>query len=268
MSWCAFNPHATHEKYLHKEQNMAHVVTGVLRRGGRALRSVGPATVAVTVALIIGAAGFADAATGGNFLVGKTNTDNATTILRDTTGIPLALSAPAGKSPLSVTNSTQVNRLNAQYVGGDSASQLQSTGGAGSTAAEADIPLTEAYEPMASTGPLPAGTYYVSATALLSTNGDEPAYCEIGAAGVTNYGGGANAIDVQAAETLVATVPAGTVLSESCAGDGISQYAYNAAITAIRINSNSVGTTPTTRRNRIVPFLPKRAPVIGPLRAS
>jgi hypothetical protein len=247
---------------------MAHVVTGVLRRGGRALRSVGPATVAVTVALIIGAAGFADAATGGNFLLGRTNTDNATSILKDTTGIPLALSAPAGKSPLSVTNSTQVNRLNAQYVGGDSASQLQSTGGAGSTAAEADIPLTDAYEPVVSTGRLPAGTYYVSATALLYTNGDEPAYCELSTATVTNYGGGANADYAQAAETLVATVPANTVLSESCAGDGTGQYAFNAAVTAIRINSNSMGTAPTARRNHIVPFLPKRAPVIGPRRAS
>ena len=151
---------------------MAHVVTGVLRRGGRALRSVGPATVAVTVALIIGAAGFADAATGGSFLLGRTNADNATTVLSDSTGIPLALSAPPGKSPLSVTNSTQVNRLNAQYVGGDSASQLQSTGGAGITSAGADIPLTDAYEPVATTGPLPAGTYYVSATALLFTGGE------------------------------------------------------------------------------------------------
>ena len=103
---------------------MTHVVTGVLRRGGRALTSLGPATVAATVALIIAAAGFADAATGGNFLLGKTNTDNATSILSDSTGIPLALSAPSGKSPFSVNSTTQVNRLNAQYVGGDSASQL------------------------------------------------------------------------------------------------------------------------------------------------
>jgi hypothetical protein len=244
---------------------MAHVVTGVLRRGGRALRSVGPATVAVTVALIIGAAGFADAATGGSFLLGRTNADNATTILSDSTGIPLALSAPPGKSPLSVTNSTLVNRLNAQYVGGDSASQLQSTGGAGITFGGADIPLTDAYEPVASTGRLPAGTYYVSATALLYTNGDAAAYCEVSTASVTNYGGGANADYAQAAETVVATAPAGTVLSESCVGDGAGQYAFNAAVTAIRINSNSVGTMPTARRYHIVPFLPKKGPpVIGP----
>ena len=38
---------------------MAHVVTGVLRRGGRALRSVGPATVAVTVVTVATRAGLA-----------------------------------------------------------------------------------------------------------------------------------------------------------------------------------------------------------------
>ena len=101
--------------------------------GGRC-RSLGPATVAVTLALIIGAAGFADAATGGDFLLGRTNTDNATSVLTDSTGVPLSLNAPSGKSPLSVNSTTQVNRLNAQYVGGDSASQLQSTGGIGITA--------------------------------------------------------------------------------------------------------------------------------------
>jgi hypothetical protein len=45
----------------------------------------------MALALIIGAAGFADAATGGTFLLGRTNTDNATSVLTDTTGVPLAL---------------------------------------------------------------------------------------------------------------------------------------------------------------------------------
>jgi hypothetical protein len=85
---------------------------------------------------------------------------------------------------------------------------------------------------------------------------------------VTNYGGGANADYAQAAETLVATVPAGTVLSESCAGDGAGQYAYNAAITAIRINSSSVGTAPTADRNHTVPGLQKGRPSSARSRAS
>jgi len=244
---------------------MAHVVTGVLRRGLRALRSVGPATVAVTVALVIGAAGFADAATGGNFLLGRTNTDNATSVLKDTTGIPLALSAPSGKSPLSVTSTTQVNRLNAQYVGGDSAAQLRSTGGEGITAAGAGIPLTGSYAPVVATGPLPAGTYYVSASAQLYTAETGVGYCEVTTPGMADYGGGGNAdYYTEAVETVVATVPAGTVLSEECEGLGTGQSVYDAAITAIRVNSNSVGTVPTERRIHIVPYLRKGAPVIGP----
>jgi hypothetical protein len=248
---------------------MAHVVTGVLRRGGRALRSVGPATVAVTVALIIGAAGFADAATGGDFLLGRNNTDNATSILRDSTGIPLALSAPAGKSPLSVTNSTQVNRLNAQYVGGDSASQLQSTGGVGITAAAAHIALPlDTYVSVASTGPLPAGIYYASATADLQGSAGTD-YCKIiGSAGSvpTDWGGGNSTGFTQSAETTVATVPANTVLTETCYGESSDQYAYDAAIMAIRITASSAGTEPTVLPHRIVPGLPKASPgvIIGP----
>jgi hypothetical protein len=243
---------------------MTHVVTGVLRRGGRALRSLGPATVAVTVALIIGAAGFADAATGGNFLLGRTNTDNATSVLTNTTGVPLSLNASTGKAPLSVNSATQVNRLNAQYVGGDSASQLRSTGGVGITAAAADIPLTASYVAVAATGPLPAGTYFVSATALLYTGGAEPAYCVI-TPGPTSNGGGGNAnFYSQAAETTVVTVTSRTVVEEECLGDGTGQDVYDAAITAIRINSSSEGTVPTALPRHIVPGLRPSSPVIGP----
>src|ERR1700722_3097770 len=100
-------------------------MTGVLRRGGRAFRSLGPGAIAVAaVALVIGGAGGADAATGGNFLLGNTNTETSTSVLTDTTGIPLSLNAVAGKQPFSVNSTVQVNLLNAQYVGGQSAAQL------------------------------------------------------------------------------------------------------------------------------------------------
>jgi hypothetical protein len=243
---------------------MAHVVTGVLRRAGRAVRSLGPGTVAVTLALIIGAAGFADAATGGNFLLGRTNTDNATSVLTDTTGIPLSLNAPSGKSPLSVNSTTQVNRLNAQYVGGQSARQLQATGGIGLTAAAVDIPLPRnATTEVAATGELAAGTYYVSATAMLFADGTLPVYCRINAA-PTNWGGGSGANYIQAAETTDVTVPANTVLTEVCYAYGTNQQAYDAAIMAIRITSSSAGTEPTPLPHRIVPGLRKRSLGGGP----
>jgi hypothetical protein len=246
---------------------MAHVVTGVLRRGGRAIRSLGPATVAVTLALIIGAAGFADAATGGTFLLGRTNTDNATSVLTDTTGVPLSLNAPSGKSPLSVNSSLQVNRLNAQYVGGQSAKQLQATGGIGLTAPAVDIPLpTQVTTEVAATGELAAGTYYVSATAMLYAGGTSPIYCRINGA-PTNWGGGSGANYLQAAETADVTVAANTVLTEVCYAYGTHQLAYDAAIMAIRITSSSPGTVPTRLPRHIVPGLRKRSMVGEPPRS-
>jgi hypothetical protein len=233
---------------------VAHVITGAARRGARAIRSAGPATVAVSIALLIGAASFANAANGGNFLLGKTNTENATAVLKDSTGIPLSLHAPAGQSPFSVNSTTQVNRLNAQYVGGEDAAQLQSTGGAGTTGPGAAIGLSDAYADVASTGPLPAGTYYVSATALIYTNETGPAYCVISSSPYAYGGGGGGAeASAQAAETAVATVAANTVLSERCAGYGNHQIVDNAEIIAIRIDSSSVGTKPLGKFKRFPP---------------
>ena len=243
---------------------MAHVVTGVLRRAARAVRSLGPATVAVALALIIGAAGFADAATGGNFLLGRSNTDNATSVLTDSTGVPLSLNAPSGKAPLSVNSTLQVNRFNAQYVGGQSAKQLQATGGIGLTAAAADIPLpNEITTAVASTGELAAGTYYVSATAMLYVDGTSPVYCRISGA-PTNWGGGSGANYIQAAEITDVTVTANTVLTEVCYAYGTNQQAYDAAIMATRIASSSAGTTPTLLPHHIIPGLRKRSLAGGP----
>lgn len=243
---------------------MAHVVTGVLRRGGRAVRSLGPATVAVALALIIGAAGFADAATGGTFLLGRTNAVDATSVLTDRTGTPLSLNAPSGRSPFSVNSSTQVNRLNAQYLGGRSARQLQATGGVGLTAAAVDIPLpTEVTTQVATTGELAAGTYYVSATAMVYAGGTSPVYCRIDNA-PTNWGGGSGPNYVQAAETTYVTVPANTALTEICFAFGSHQVAFDAAIMAIRITASSVGTGATQPPHHIVPYLRKRTSYGGP----
>jgi hypothetical protein len=226
---------------------MAHVTTGVLRRGARALRAVGPGTIAVAaVALVIGGVGAADAATGGNFLLGDTNVASSTSVLTDTTGIPLSLNAADGKQPLSVNSTVQVNRLNAQYVGGQSAAQLQTTGGVGATGSGVNTPLPATLTTtVVSTGALPAGTYYVTATALVFTGGPDTAYCRIDSAPLTYGGGGGGDTDyVQAAETGVVTVAAGTVVSEGCYATGSGQYADDASITAIRISSSSVGSVP------------------------
>lgn len=142
--------------------------TGRRRGLPRFARSVSPAAVAVTVSLLIGGAGFADAATGGSFLLGKANTETSTASLADSKGTPLTLSAPARKAPLAVNRTAMVKNLNAQYVGGRTAAALAATGGEGFTAANTDTPVGFFPSAVVSTGKLPAGTYYVSATALAS----------------------------------------------------------------------------------------------------
>jgi hypothetical protein len=69
-----------------------------------ALRSLHPSSVvAVTLALLFGGTTIADAANGGNFLLGKANTETATATLTNTKGTPLKLAAPSGHAPLAVT---------------------------------------------------------------------------------------------------------------------------------------------------------------------
>lgn len=69
------------------------------RRCGRAclgaVRSLSPAAVAVTLALAVGGAGIADAATGGAFILGRSNKETSAATLANSRGTPLALSAPA-----------------------------------------------------------------------------------------------------------------------------------------------------------------------------
>lgn len=217
-----------------------------------AVRSLSPAAiVALTLAFVIGGAGLAGAATGGNFILGKANAESSAASLSNSAGTPLALSAPSGKAPLAVNRNVMVKNLNAQYVGGLSAASLQVTGGDGFTPRGADTPFLS-YTKIAATGPLPAGTYYVTATALLNVNSsDHAGFCYIAKAsnpgGVISIGGGEQIGYVQAAETAAVSVAAGDALQEWCYADGTvsGSYAFNAGITAIRVLSSS-GTPPAT----------------------
>jgi hypothetical protein len=91
----------------------------------RSDRAVSPAAViVVTMALILGGAGLAGAATGGAFLLGRSNTETSTATLSSSRWTPLSLSAPRNKTPLAVNRGVMVKNLNAQYLGGLSASAL------------------------------------------------------------------------------------------------------------------------------------------------
>ena len=81
------------------------------------------------MAAIVLVGGTAEAATGGSFLLGRSNTAGATTTLTNSAGTALRLNSPAGRAPLSVSNTTQIPGLNASYVGGKTAAQLQGATG-------------------------------------------------------------------------------------------------------------------------------------------
>lgn len=71
----------------------------------------------LALALVLGAA--ADAATGGNLVLGRLNTAGTTTTLRNTSDGPaLALTVKQGQPPLAVSNSVEVPRLNASRLNG------------------------------------------------------------------------------------------------------------------------------------------------------
>lgn len=83
-------------------------------------------------ALVIGS-GSAYAATGGNFILGKSNSAGATTTLSNANGTALSLNSKSGYAPLKVNRSTKVANLNADKLDGiDSSSFARSGMGAGS----------------------------------------------------------------------------------------------------------------------------------------
>jgi len=206
----------------------------------------------------------AGAATGGAFLLGKANTETAQATLTNTAGTPLQLTAPAGAAPLKVSNSNLVTGLNAQYLGGMTAPQV-ATGGVGFTGTV--TPIGSAPKAVASTGALPAGTYYVNADALLRiASGDIAGFCYItpgaGLPTAVAYGGAETTGWGQAAATTAVNVTEGDTLQEWCytAGDNGSVSFY-AGITAIRVLSSS-GTAPLRAGRPITHFPGRLAPQV------
>lgn len=68
-------------------------------------------------ALVVGS-GTAYAATGGNFILGKSNSAGATTVLSNPNGTALSLNSKAGTPPLKVNRTAKVPKLNADLVDG------------------------------------------------------------------------------------------------------------------------------------------------------
>ena len=224
-------PHAS----IHQRARRLHAVLRSLHRSS---------VVAVTLALLFGGTTIADAANGGNFLLGKANTETATATLTNTKGTPLKLAATSGHAPLAVTQKTLVKNLNAQFTGGLSAAQLQTTGGEAARLPNSDIPIDGNPTVIVSTPSLPAGLYFITATALLNVaSGDIGGFCIIrkrsDSATAFSEGGATQTGIVQAAETVATNVSAGDNFEEDCFDTGgIPSTVVGAGITAIRILAN------------------------------
>jgi hypothetical protein len=205
--------------------------------------------IAVTLALALGGTGIADAATGGNFVLGRANRESSTASLASSRGAPLSLSAPAGTAPLAVNRKALVKNLNAQYTGGLTAGQLRATGGDGFTSPGTVTRIDQSGELVAATGHLPAGTYYVTAAAEVDiAGGDVFGLCYIakGSDPRTMIQAGSSdreGID-QLAETAAVSVAAGDTVQEWCkTRDFNGSTTLDTGIIAIRILSSS-GTPP------------------------
>lgn len=74
-------------------------------------------TAGAIVALVLGS-GTAVAATGGKFILGKSNSATTTTVLTNTRGTALQLNSKAGTPALKVSNATKVPNLNADRLDG------------------------------------------------------------------------------------------------------------------------------------------------------
>lgn len=137
-------------------------------------------------------------------------------------------------------------------------SQANTTGGDGFTSIGTNTPLTNSPTQIVSTGALPVGTYYVTATAWLNVHtGDTVGQCFIRNSSTGahfEWGGsdpgtpepGASGSELQAAETAaMSATTSGTKFQEWClaGGNTSGSFASDAGITAIRI-ANSHGTPP------------------------
>ncbi len=82
--------------------------------------------VVAYLALFVAMTGTATAATGGTFILGRTNTSGSMTVLTNTSsGTPLRLNARPGYAPLQVNSQSKVTNLNADKIDGVDSSGFQ-----------------------------------------------------------------------------------------------------------------------------------------------
>jgi hypothetical protein len=95
-----------------------------LRLGGNTMRRPSFASTISCIALFFSLSGAAAAATGGYFILGRSNSANAVTSLTNTAGTALSLTAKAGTPALKVNTTEMVPNLNANRLGNLTATEL------------------------------------------------------------------------------------------------------------------------------------------------
>jgi hypothetical protein len=212
------------------------------------VRGPSPAAIIAAVVIVAGSvaagasvAGAVVASTGNGrgLILGRSNGETSPAGLSDSRGTALSLSAPKNKAPLAVNRSAMVPSLNVQYVGGLSAGTIKLSGGSGYSPPNSDIALAHnSGRVVAKTGKLPAGTYLVTATALIDVSpGDYQGECGVYDPGYAGGEGGSEGPGyVQAAEDITVRLTASGVIEEECfvSGTGDGSEAIDGGITAIR----------------------------------
>lgn len=97
-------------------------------------------TTGAVMALVLGS-GTAFAATGGKFILGKSNAATTTTALKNNNGTALQLTSKAGTPSLKVSNATRVPNLNADRLDGLDSSALALAAGQTNTVEGFTIPI-------------------------------------------------------------------------------------------------------------------------------
>jgi hypothetical protein len=236
--------------------------------------------ITLALALVLGGAGGAAAANGGNFLLGKANTETATASLANTNGSPLKLTAPFGDPPLTVNKTDAVvPNLDAQFAGGFTGNQMANFGGDGFTAPGTSTGIDQAGELITQTGFLPAGTYYVTATAALSLNagtselgicwiakGSDNTHAQIERGSMGFQGNPVDtAQDGSVVETVAVKVNTNDSLQQWCVAGPSGGVVDDAGITAIRIafplgDPPARSGTPLSRTHQTPPATPTARP--------
>lgn len=202
---------------------------------------------AVTV-LVLAANTVAMAATGGSFLLGKSNSANAVTSLtRTTAGSALKLTTTSSSTaPLSVNGKGKVTNLNADQVDGISASTLQ-TSSIVFTASIAQVDEVTTWERNLV---LPAGNYLINWTAFLAGAHDEWVDCWVTTSGSpatitadSAINAGAGLVSLSASGLVTKT--SGNTITFSCHTDGLNKFHTNSPEEPIQIVATKVDTRTT-----------------------